>query len=275
MDMHYGQGNSAFPLPRYDFTYGGSTDCSAMIARALNEGGYPVPSYIWSGNTAAALRAIGWTNWSGGGYPPRGSVLVNTMNHVAMTTGGGQIIEFGGDPHNGYVTVHGWYSYPWDEIMAPPADDEEYAAGDGQTGDGVTYEVHTSDGWLGAVSKCDDTENGYAGWNGRPIDGIRAYRQDGKPLLIQAIMDDGTEWSTTTFVGSMQGQNLEGDGYAGDVGSGRYIIGLRVFGAKCRVKAGGGWLGWSEGDDPTPEGDDFAGEDLWRKQPITAVQMRV
>lgn len=272
MDMHYGQGNSDFPLSRYDFRYGGSTDCSAMVAHCLREAGWDVPEYIWSGNTAEVLLSHGWVKSFYDGLPQkRGSVLINTWNHVAVWDGS-RIIEFGGDPHYGYNTVHGFYDYPWDCYMYPP-EDSSYDP-QPEPGDGVTYEVHTADGWLGAVSKADETEDGYAGWNGKPIDGIRCYK-DGGEIRVQAIMDNGDEFSTTTFNGSMWGENADSDGYAGDIGSGHYIIGLRVFGARCRVKAGGGWLGWTEGDNPTPEGDDFAGEDLWKKQPITAVQMKL
>lgn len=273
MDMHYGQGNGSFPLPRYDFRYGGSTDCSAMVAHCLREAGWDVPEYIYSGNTADVLLSHGWVKSFYDGLPQkRGSVLINTYNHVAVWTGD-SIIEFGGDPHYGYNTgPHQFYDYPWDCYMYPPEDSgyepQHDAAG------GVVYEVHTADGWLGAVSRADDTEDGYAGWRMEPIDGIRAYRTDGQPLRIQAIMDDGTEWSVTEFNGSMFGTNADGDGYAGDIDSGHYIIGLRVFGAKCRVKAwNSGWLGWTEGDNVTPEGDNFAGEDLPKRVPITAVQM--
>ncbi|MBQ0161417.1 MAG: RICIN domain-containing protein [Bacteroidales bacterium] len=124
MDMHYGQGNNSFPLPRYDFTYGGSTDCSAMVAHCLNEAGWEVPKTIWSGNTRAALEEQDWKVSFDDGLPPRGAVLVNYQNHVGMWDGT-HIIEFGGDPHYGYSTYHGWYDYPWDCYMVPPAEKED------------------------------------------------------------------------------------------------------------------------------------------------------
>lgn len=123
MDMHYGQGNASFPLPRYDFSYGGSTDCSAMVAHCLAEAGWEVPATIWSGNTRSALEEQGWKVSFDDGLPPRGSVLINYKNHVAMWDGS-HIIEFGGDPHYGYNPYHGWYVYSegWDCYMVPPAE---------------------------------------------------------------------------------------------------------------------------------------------------------
>lgn len=119
MDMHYGQGNGAFPLPRYSFVYGGSTDCSAMVAHCLNEAGYMVSPYLWSGNTAQALENIGWKRNYSDGLPVRGAVLINYQNHVAIWDGS-HVIEFGGDPHSGYCPYHGFYDYPWDVYMYPP-----------------------------------------------------------------------------------------------------------------------------------------------------------
>lgn len=121
MGMHYGQGNADFPLPRYDFRYGGSTDCSAMVSHCLIEAGYNVPYYCWSGNLANALAQIGWIRKSAKGTPPRGAVLLNEKDHAAMWDGS-YIVEFGGDPHKGYSTVNNFYSFPWDCYMCPPAD---------------------------------------------------------------------------------------------------------------------------------------------------------
>lgn len=264
---------------RWDIRYGGECDCSSLVIFALQEAGFDTGDATYTGNMSSNLTARGWSRIYPDGNPQRGDILLNDVNHVAVWLGdclaqasideNGNIVGGESGDQGNETNTRSYYSYPWDCYLRWNGVDQY----DGDGGSGVTYEVHTADGWLGAVSKADGTEDGYAGWNGKPIDGIRAYRQDGQPLRIQAIMDDGTEWSVTEFVGSMWGSNADGDGYAGDIGSGRHIIGLRVFGARCRVKAGGGWLGWTEGDNPTPEGDDFAGEDLWRKQPITAVQM--
>lgn len=269
---------------RWNIYDGGECDCSSLVIYALRQAGFDVGGATYTGNMSSNLTARGWTRLSPGVAKKAGDILLNDANHVAMMISATQLAQAsidengniaGGRPgdQGNETNVRSYYSYPWDCVLRwNGGGGGQY---DGASGDGVVYEVHTSDGWLGPVSKADGTEDGYAGWNGRPIDGIRAYRSDGKPLRLQAIMDNGTEWGVTEFNGSMWGSNADGDGYAGDIGSGHHIIGLRVFGAKCRVQAGGGWLGWTEGDNQTPEGDDFAGEDLWRKQPITAVQMRL
>lgn len=136
MDMHYGQGNPSFPLPRYDFSYGGSTDCSAMAAHCLNEAGYHVPYDVWSGNIADALVADGWSISYSEDYPPKGAVLVNYQNHVAMWDGD-CIIEFGWDPHYGYVPRHGFYDYPWDCYVVPPVDHDDGKLRRGDEGEEV------------------------------------------------------------------------------------------------------------------------------------------
>lgn len=274
---------------RWNIYDGGECDCSSLVIKALQAGGFDTGGATYTGNMSSNLTSRGWVRLSPDVQKQAGDVLLNDRDHVALMVNGYQLAQAsidengniaGGRPgdQSGWETnVRNYYSYPWNCVLRwnggseDEPSDEPY---DGDTGDGVVYEVHTTDGWLGPVSRVDDTENGYAGWQMKAIDGIRAYRPDGQQLRIQAIMDDGNQWSWTTFNGSMWGENEDGDGYAGDIGSGHYIIGLRVFGAKCRVKAwNGGWLGWTEGDNPTPEGDDFAGEDLHKRVPITAVQM--
>lgn len=270
---------------RWNIYEGGECDCSSLVIFALREAGFDTGDATYTGNMSSNLTARGWIRVSPDGNPQRGDILLNDANHVAAWLGdclaqasideNGDIVGGQSGDQSGWETnTRGYYSYPWDCYLRYVGS-QDVASYDGDVGDGVVYEVHTDDGWLGSVNRCDETESGYAGWNGKPIDGIRAYRADGRPLRIQAIMDGGNEWSWTEFNGSMWGENSDGDGYAGDIGSGHFIIGLRVFGAKCRVDAGAGYLGWTEGDNPTPEGDDFAGEDLWKKLPIRAVQMKL
>lgn len=270
---------------RWDIREGGECDCSSLVIHCLREAGFDTGDATYTGNMSSNLTARGWVRVYPDGNPQRGDILLNDSDHVAVWLGdclaqasideNGDIVggEEGdqGTPYGiGETNTRSYYSYPWDCYLRYQGAGDSY---DGEDASGVTYEVHTADGWLGPVFKCDGSNDGYAGWRDKAIDGIRAFRQDGQPLRIQAIMDDGAEWSVTEFVGSMWGTNADGDGYAGDIDSGTHIIGLRVFGAKCRVKAGGSWLGWTEGDNQTPEGDDFAGEDLVKKLPITAVQM--
>lgn len=127
MDMHYGQGNSSFPLPRYNFTYGGSTDCSAMGAFAAIQAGYDVPPWLSSWTFEEYFVKAGWRSVPATGHEPDGAAfLVATRHHVGLWDGE-KCIEFGGDPHFGYVPVHGWYNYRipgeqegWDIYLYPP-----------------------------------------------------------------------------------------------------------------------------------------------------------
>lgn len=123
MDMNYGQGNASFPLPRYDYSYGGSTDCSAMVGFILSSVGYEGAVKWWSSWTIANILVDnGWTAVPSDGKPPKsGCVLVSTNHHVGMWDAEtNTCMEFGGDPHKGYSTVHGWYDYPWDYYVFPP-----------------------------------------------------------------------------------------------------------------------------------------------------------
>lgn len=271
----------------------GDRDCSSGVISAWEA---VVPGSTggatYTGNMRRCFTSTGLWEWKPLSFiASPGDIYLNESNHTSMCKQQVpdelmefRINEFGevyggkqGDQNGRESGIGGYYDYPWDGILhyVGGTIESEYEVVEGNLNADIKFEVHTEDGWLGIVTKCDDTEEGYGGWRGKPIDGIRAYRTDGSTVRIQAIMDDGTEWSATEFTNSLWGSNTDGDGYAGDIDSGRYIIGLRVFGAKCRVKAGGGWLGWTEGSNPTPEGDDFAGEDLWKKQPITAVQMKI
>lgn len=112
--MHYGQGNSDFPYPRYDFRAGGSSDCSATIGKALERAGFEgaTPTW-WTGTMSEILTAHGWERVPANGKPIRGDILLNDWHHVGMWDGE-YVLEFGGDPNYGYVTRHGYYDYPWD-----------------------------------------------------------------------------------------------------------------------------------------------------------------
>ena len=144
-----------------------------------------------------------------------------------------------------------------------------------ETGSGVVYQVHTQeDGWLDEVCICAPNEDiGYAGWLSHRIDGIKAYRVDRKPLRLQVCMSDGEWLDWTTFNGSLFGENSSGDGYSGDIDSGKFIIGIRCDGAYVRSSCGGDFFGWSTFGETTVCGDDFSGDDLNLKRPIIGVQM--
>lgn len=116
MDMHYGQGNKKYPLPRYDFRYGGSTDCSGMVGYCMEEAGFDgaTPTW-WTGNLWECLDGKGWIRVEPDGNPQRGDILLNEVHHVGIWDGS-HVIEFGGDPHLGYSAYHGYYTYwaGWD-----------------------------------------------------------------------------------------------------------------------------------------------------------------
>lgn len=281
-NLGYDQGN------RWDIREGGECDCSSLVIFALQEAGFDTGSASYTGNLSENLTARGWQRipftWS----PQAGDILLNDENHVAAWLGdclaqasidengnisGGQT----GDQTDGETNLRSLYDYPWDCILRYTGDDggtsssgNEPANGGDSSGCGVVYEVHTiSHGWLGAVSKCDGTEEGYAGYNGEPIDGVRAYRTDGQPITIQSHVLGGEWLGETVFSGSMSGENQSGDGFSGDFG--HAIDAIRVDGCEVRVACGGDYFGWLK-DGGTPEGDDFAGD---YGRAITAVQMRV
>lgn len=129
-DMSYGWGYDPYPLPRYEFHKGGSTDCSAAVGYALETNGYEKATHEWSSYDIAVY--LGWGGWdvqdADNRKPARGCVLVSREHHVAMWDADrGVVMEFGGDPHKGYVTEHGWYVYDggWDYYIYPPDCDEE------------------------------------------------------------------------------------------------------------------------------------------------------
>lgn len=282
-NLGYDQGN------RWDIRPGGECDCSSLVIFCLQEAGFDTGSASYTGNMSSNLTARGWSRIPFTWNPEPGDILLNDANHVAAWLGDclaqASIDENGnisggqsGDQTGNETNLGGLYNYPWDCILRYTGDSggvsgvvssAEPTNGGDSTGSGIVYEVHTNaHGWLGAVSKCDGTDDGYAGWEGEPIDGIRAYRQDGKPLVIQCHLKGGDWLGETTFTGSLHGQNDSGDGYSGDFG--KQIDAIRVDGCEIRVACGGDYFGWlSDGD--TPEGDDFAGD---YGHAITAVQMR-
>lgn len=282
-DLGYDQGD------RWDIREGGECDCSSLVIFALQEAGFDTGSASYTGNMSGNLTARGWRRipftWS----PHAGDILLNDANHVAVWLGDclaqASIDENGnisggqpGDQTGGETNLRGLYDYPWDCILrysgsggasSSSASGSEPANGGDSTGCGVVYEVHTiAHGWLGAVSKCDGTEDGYAGYNGEEVDGVRAYRADGKPLTVQSHVKGGVWLGETVFTGSMDGKNDSGDGYSGDFG--HALDAIRVDGCEVRVACGGDYFGWLK-DGGTPERDDFAGD---YGRAITAVQMR-
>lgn len=263
MNMHYGQGNSDFPLPRYDFVYGGSTDCSAMVSHCLIEAGYNVPYYCWSGSLADALLKIGWTRKSAKGTPPRGAVLLNEKDHAAMWDGS-HIIEFGGDPHEGYSTVNDFYSFPWDCYMCPPAGDTSSETKSSSTAKPAEIKYRASTDPKG--EKWLTTVKGFAGCAGVEGEALRWLAMD-FPGWYQ-VKTEKHGWLPR--VRKFDVKDLE-NGCAGD---GSPILAVRCYyetqnpaktgyyAIKYQVaELGENWLSPLV-DLSSPDGDDFAGDSL-------------
>ena len=300
-DARYGSGMESITIDGQMYSFpGGDADCSSAVLRAYAAAGIETGGATYTGNTSRCLIATGKFERQPTSFiASRGDLYLNDSDHVAMCRqqSPDELMEFSqnekggisggqvGDQTGRESRIGAYYDFPWDCIMHYIGDEaaapnvqggttSKAGRRDGTTGSGIVYEVHSpAFGWLGQVSKVDDSEDGFAGWMDAPIDGIRAYREDGQSLTLQVYMSNGEWLDVTTFTGSMWGQNQSGDGYAGDINSGNFIVGIRCSGAAIRVAVGTepyfGWLADSE----TPEGDDFAGEDLAKLLPITAVQM--
>ncbi len=302
-DARYGSGTESIVVDGQTYAFpGGDADCSSAVLRSYEAAGIDTGGATYTGNTGRCLSATGrFSQQLLSFIASRGDLYLNHADHVAMCRqqvpdelmefsqnekggiSGGQV----GDQTGRESRIGPYYDFPWDCIIHYEGDESAVSnvqggttskadRRDGTTGSGVVYEVHSpAFGWMGAVSKVDDSEDGFAGWMDSPIDGIRGYREDGSPLSLQVYMSNGKWLDITTFTGSLFGQNPCGDGYAGDIDSGNFIVGIKVSGATIRVAVGSepyfGWLA----DSGTPEGDDFAGEDLSKLLPITAVQMCV
>lgn len=227
-----------------------------------------------------------------------GDILVKEGAHVAIYIGDGQVVEASSDENGGVegaesgdqtgdeIHIRDVYDFGWDKVICPPdgcsgdsggstsdggsTSGGEFDRRDGFTGAGVTYCVHTSDGWLPSVSKADDTDDGYAGSGDKPIDGIKVCRADGAPVVLTAHMTNGATLGSTTFRGSLDGENADGDGYCGDTDGGAYIDRLYCTGCNCRVGVAGQGYFAPLVDGHTSDGDGYAGSD---GQPIVDLQM--
>ena len=272
-NLGYDQGN------RWDIRYGGECDCSSLVIFCLQEAGFDTGSASYTGNMSSNLTARGWKRipftWS----PQAGDILLNDANHVAAWLGDclaqASIDENGdiaggqsGDQTDRETNVRSLYDYPWDCILRYTGAQSSAPVLDGTTGSGVTYQAHTlAHGWLGEVNRVDSTEDGYAGWQGSPIDAVKACKPGGV-IRIQAHTMGGGWNDWTEFNGSLWGDNPSGDGFAGDFGTA--IDAIRVEGCQCRVLLNSTWQGWMQ-DGRTPNGDDYCGV---FGMPIVGVQMR-
>lgn len=116
---------------------------------------------------------------------------------------------------------------------------------------GFFYQVYT-DTWLDPVSTANPNDpNGYAGWEDKPIYGVRCSL----PIQVHLIgypKDDWLSW--------VKGTSQEGDDFAGeDLWRKIPIDGIRVKGGSACAYSRG-WFTWYTDGQKTAEGDDFAGD---------------
>lgn len=113
----------------------GDFDCSSSIVYSLKQAGFDTGGATYTGNMQSNLVAHGWTTLPGntpvGSLKP-GDILLNTVNHVVMYIGGGNVAAFrvnekgtvsGGQPgdQTGKESmVQPYYFYPWDVVLRYP-----------------------------------------------------------------------------------------------------------------------------------------------------------
>lgn len=126
----------------YDQTnrWGPDYDCSSLIIQAWQNAGIPVKTQgaSYTGNMYDAFIACGFidvtsqVNLSSGSGLIRGDVLLNIVNHTAMSIGNGQIVQASinehgettggqtGDQTGREIYTRSYYNYPWDRVLRYP-----------------------------------------------------------------------------------------------------------------------------------------------------------
>lgn len=209
------------------------------------------------------IGVVEWSNIDDNYNGLFGTIEGNTGNEPC------RVLRMTRNNNAGYFTAFFRPVYDGAGVVTPPTNQDipiEWP------GSGVIYQVSThAHGWLTSVNRVDDSEDGYAGYQNSPIDGIKAYRPDGAPVDIQVQTNQLGWLGWTRFTDSLWGSNSAGDGYSGNKGNGDYITAIKVNGASIRVSTTGGYFGWLVNGN-TPEGDDFAGDP---PSAITHVQMKL
>ena len=126
----------------YDQTnrWGPDYDCSSLVIQAWQNAGVPVKTQgaSYTGNMYDAFIACGFidvtsqVNLSSGSGVVRGDVLLNIVNHTAMSIGNGQIVQASinehgettggqtGDQTGREIYTRSYYNYPWDKVLRYP-----------------------------------------------------------------------------------------------------------------------------------------------------------
>lgn len=187
----------------------GDYDCSSSIIQALENAGIPAKTNgaTYTGNMYNVLLKLGFkditdkVNRTNGSGIIRGDIMLNHVNHVAMSTGTNKLVqasinELGtvsggkpGDQTGKEFYIRSYYNYPWDCILR--YSETEYGTNTG------TETVPVS----GEGGKVNKKSNGYGIYIGRIIKDSVCYLSplDGsKKSSIVPILQKGTlvdvEW---------------------------------------------------------------------------------
>lgn len=120
--------------------WGPDYDCSSLLIQAWENAGIPVKTNgaTYTGNMYNVFVDCGFVdvtanvNLANGAGVERGDILLNIVNHVAMSTGNGTLVqasqnEFGGitggqigDQSGNEIYLRSYYNYPWDVVLRYP-----------------------------------------------------------------------------------------------------------------------------------------------------------
>lgn len=115
----------------------GDYDCSSAVITAWQNAGVPVKTNgaTYTGNMYSVFKKCGFVDVTNsidrttGNGIKRGDVLLNRMNHTAMSIGNGQIVQASinekgtvtggkpGDQTGKEFYIRSYYNYPWDYVL--------------------------------------------------------------------------------------------------------------------------------------------------------------
>lgn len=115
----------------------GGYDCGHLIIDCFERAGYGVKAAgaTYTGNMRPVFLSRGFSdvtagvNINTGAGLRRGDVLLNQASHAALYIGSGRIVQarsnldgVPGDSSGQEIRVQGYYNYPWDCVLRPPAE---------------------------------------------------------------------------------------------------------------------------------------------------------